>query len=160
MLRITKSDFTGARQLNSSFRQIPEKPNMCPVKEILEFWEFLGKPVFGFMFCSADLPKSKHGHVNADALHVVVSRIAKNELRWRKPPTKHTPRVSTLRHITALQVPNERIPGTFHWVRDSQMPERYLGRSFAEASNGPAARLARDISLGCPALQSYAHQLQ
>ena len=160
MIRITKADFTGSRSLNSSFRQIPSKPNLCPVLELLQFWEFQKKPVHGFIFQCSQMPKGQHGHVCANALHATAHRIAVKELHWRTPPTKHTPRVSALRHQTALQVPMERIPGMFHWVKNSEMPEHYLGRSFAEASNGPAALFAADAENDFPALQTYAHQLQ
>ena len=113
-------------------------PRYCPVRMLVKYWQYLGRPTNGFVF-----PKNASEPINGD---VTYHQIKKFCLKFGlQLPTKHTPRTSFVALLGSKNLDRERLTEALNWRHDSVMVARYLNWHLSEQDDSPAVVFASEF---------------
>lgn len=137
-LRIIKTCRNNTQPIYTTFRSV-KSGRHCPVKRLIAWWHFSGRPAHGFVF-----PDTGNSHFDSSNLFYFVKSAAKRS-GMDPLPAKHTFRNTLVMTMFDLDFSLDEIRRQFHWATDSEMPIRYLRNRLDQRNTGFAAKLSKTL---------------
>ena len=132
--RITKANVDAHAEHFCTLATNLERPDDCPVRTLLEYWSFSGRPRAGYFFRT-----SSEGADLDSTYDSLVSAAQKFDKSHK--PGKHSGRISCVNTLVALGAKPDAIKKHMNWGPNSEMISHYVSSHLVTLPEAPASIL-------------------